>query len=99
MAVRTQDGFVRHMAHHHADFWGWHDIVGLCPMANRIRFFCAEIIALELTTAEIPGPIAADNAGWMQLARAHRELRVSSRGSTRTLRSWSTRWPTLPPRW
>ena len=49
VAAGTHDGFVRHMARLHADFWGWHDTVGLCPMANRIRFFCPEIIAPELS--------------------------------------------------
>ena len=29
-------------------FWGWHDNVGLCPMANRIRFFSPDVIAPEL---------------------------------------------------
>ena len=49
VAVRTHEGFVRHMAQLDAEVWGWHDTVGLCPMANRIRFFCPEVIAPELT--------------------------------------------------
>jgi hypothetical protein len=69
VAAGTHDGFVRHMAQLHAAFWGWHDTVGLCPMAKRIRFFCPEIIAPELSAAEIPGPIAAADAGWQHLAR------------------------------
>jgi len=44
-------------------------------MANRIRFFCPEVIAPELSADEIPGPIAAAHAGWMRLARTHPELR------------------------
>ena len=43
VTVETHDGFVRHMAQLHATFWGWRDTVGLCPMANRIRFFCPEV--------------------------------------------------------
>ena len=73
--VGTHDGFVRHMAQLHADFWGWQDTLGLCPMANRIRFFCPEVIAPELGADEIPGPIAAADTGWKQLARTHPELR------------------------
>jgi hypothetical protein len=64
----THDGFVRHMAQLHADFWGWHDTVGLCPMVNRIRFFCPENIAPELLADQIPGPIGAADAGWKRLA-------------------------------
>ena len=75
VAAGTHDGFVRHMARLHADFWGWRDTVGLCPMANRIRFFCPEVIAPELTAEQVPGPIAAADAGWKQLARTHPELR------------------------
>jgi hypothetical protein len=68
VAARTHDGFVRHMAQLHADFWGWQDTVGLCPMANRLRFFCPETIAPELSADQVPGPIAAADAGWKRLA-------------------------------
>ena len=74
VAVETHGGFVRHMAQLHADFWGWHDSVGLCPMANRIRFFCPEVIAPELLAEEIPGPIGAADQGWKRLARIQPEL-------------------------
>jgi hypothetical protein len=71
----THDGFVRHMAQLHAEFWGWRDTVGLCPMANRIRFFCPDIIAPELLVDDIPGPIGAADAGWKRLAGIDPELR------------------------
>ncbi len=74
VAAATHDGFVRHMAQLHAEFWGWHDSVGLCPMVNRIRFFCPENIAPELRADAIPGPIAAADAGWKHLAEIHPEL-------------------------
>ena len=80
VAVETHDGFVRHMAQLHADFWGWADTVGLCPMANRIRFFSPEVIAPELLADEIPGPIGAAEAGWKRLARIHPELSSFIRG-------------------
>src|SRR6476659_10444879 len=72
--VGTHGGFVRHMARLHADFWGWDDTLGLCPMANRIRFFCPEVIAAELVAEQVPGPIAAADIGWKRLAGSHPEL-------------------------
>jgi len=74
VAVGTHDGFVRHMAQLHADFWGWRDSVGLCPMANRIRFFAPEVITPELAVDEVPGPVAAADAGWKRLAGVDPEL-------------------------
>src|SRR6476620_8509270 len=35
VTATTHDGFVRHMAQLHAEFWGWRDTVGLCPVVNR----------------------------------------------------------------
>ena len=67
----THAGFVRHMAQLHATFWGWRDTVGLCPMANRIRFFSPEVIAPELSVEQVPGPIAAADAGWTRLSGTH----------------------------
>ena len=75
VAAGTHDGFVRHMARLHAEFWGWRDAIGLCPMANRVRFFCPDIIAPELLVDDIPGPIGAADAGWKRLSRIDPELR------------------------
>ncbi|RYP81988.1 aminoglycoside phosphotransferase [Nocardioides guangzhouensis] len=80
VTVETHDAFLRHMAQLHATFWGWRDTVGLCPMANRIRFFCPEVIAIELAVDEVPGPIAAADAGWKRLAGIHPELSALLRG-------------------
>ena len=80
VAAETHDGFVRHMAQLHAELWGWQDTVGLCPMANRIRFFCPEVIAPELSADQIPGPIGAADAGWKLLAGSHPELSSFLRG-------------------
>ena len=76
VGAETHDGFVRHMAQLHAGFWGWHDTVGLCPMANRIRFFCPDVIAPELMVDDVPGPVSAADAGWKELARIDPELRA-----------------------
>jgi hypothetical protein len=80
VAVETHDGFVRHMAQLHAEFWGWRDDVGLCPMANRLRFFSPEVIAPELLADEVPGPIAAADTGWRRLAETDPELSDLVRG-------------------
>ena len=68
VATETHDGFVRHMAQLHAEFWGWRDTIGLCSMENRLRFFCPEVIAPELRVDDVPGPIAAADLGWQRLA-------------------------------
>ena len=74
VAVETHDGFVRHMAQMHATLWGWSDDLGLCPMANRIRFFSPETIAPELLADQVPGPVAAADAGWKRLAGIDADL-------------------------
>lgn len=68
VAREAHDGFVRHMALLHAEFWGWRDTDGLCPMVNRLRFFCPEVISAELLADDVPGPIRAAEAGWRRLA-------------------------------
>jgi hypothetical protein len=60
-------GFIEHMAGLSCAFWGWHDDIGLTPMEQRIRFFAPGNIAAELLAADVPGPIAAADAGWRAL--------------------------------
>jgi hypothetical protein len=57
-------GFIAHMAALHSAFWGWDDRIGLTTMAQRILFFAPEVIAAELTAAEVPTALAAAAAGW-----------------------------------
>jgi hypothetical protein len=57
-------GFVEHLAALSAAFWGWEDPIGLTTMAQRLRFFAPDNIAAELLVDEVPGPIAAADAGW-----------------------------------
>ncbi|HEY3239608.1 MAG TPA: phosphotransferase [Acidimicrobiia bacterium] len=57
-------GFMEHMAALSAAFWGWEDPIGLTTMAQRLRFFAPDNIAAELLVDEVPGPIAAADAGW-----------------------------------
>jgi hypothetical protein len=56
--------FIAHMAALHGAFWGWDDRIGLTTMAQRILFFAPEVIAAELTVAEVPAALAAAAAGW-----------------------------------
>ena len=51
--------FLAHMADLSVAFWGWGDDIGLTTMAQRLRFFAPDNIAGELTTDDVPGPIAA----------------------------------------
>jgi hypothetical protein len=59
--------FIDHLAEVHACFWGWHDDVGLLPLANRYCWFSDLALACEaeLGSGEpVPG-IARD--GWSRL--------------------------------
>ncbi len=61
-------GFMEHLAALSAAFWGWEDNVGgLTTMAERLRFFAPDNIAPELLVDDVPGPIAAADAGWRVL--------------------------------
>ncbi len=61
-------GFIEHMADLCCGFWGWTDDIGLTTMAQRIRFFAPGNIAAELLAADVPGPVAAADAGWRELS-------------------------------
>ena len=60
-------GFVAHLAELSAAWWGWHDDLGLTPLAHRFRFFAPDNIAAELAVPDVPGPIAAADEGWRRL--------------------------------
>ncbi|MDQ3946831.1 MAG: aminoglycoside phosphotransferase family protein [Actinomycetota bacterium] len=61
-------GFTEHLAALSAAFWGWQDTIGgLMTIAQRLRFFAPDNIAAELLVDEVPGPIAAADAGWRAL--------------------------------
>jgi len=61
-------GFIEHMADLACGFWDWQDGIGLTTMEQRIRFFAPATIAAELLAADVPGPVAAADAGWRSLA-------------------------------
>jgi hypothetical protein len=53
-----------------AHFWGWRDSIGLCPMANKLRFFAPDNIAPELANTapdELPVPLRVADEGWRRL--------------------------------
>jgi hypothetical protein len=59
--------FLDHMAAVHAAFWGWHDDVGLTPLATRYRIFAPAVAEAEAalgSSAVVPG-VMAD--GWDRL--------------------------------
>jgi hypothetical protein len=61
--------FIEHMAALAVAFWGFgHPVAGLSTMAERVRYFAPDNIATELEVADVPGPIAAADAGWRGLA-------------------------------
>jgi hypothetical protein len=64
------EGFVVHLAELSVSFWGWRDTVGgLTTMAERVRIFAPDNIAAELLVDDVPGPVAAADAGWGALAQ------------------------------
>ncbi len=67
-------GFLDHMAELCATFWGWNDNLGLATLGQRVRFFAPDNIAPELEASDVPGPIAASDAGWRLLAEKAPDL-------------------------
>jgi hypothetical protein len=74
VTVEQQLRFLDHLAELHASTWGWHDDVGLLPIANRYSFFGPWALACEAELG-FPAPvprIATD--GWARLDHASPEL-------------------------
>ncbi|HEX9546254.1 MAG TPA: phosphotransferase [Acidimicrobiales bacterium] len=69
VSIEQHAGFIDHLAALSASFWGFEDPgLGLSTMAERVRYFAADNIAAELEVDDVPGPIAAADAGWRELA-------------------------------
>jgi len=68
VAPEVHESFIDHMAAMHAHFWGWHDDVGLSPLAHRFRFFAPDNIAGELRRDEVSPVITVADHGWRLLA-------------------------------
>ncbi len=67
VTVEQHRGFLTHMANMHASYWGWHDELGLQPMALRLLPFAPATIAPELARPDVPGPVAVADVGWSRL--------------------------------
>jgi Phosphotransferase enzyme family len=65
--VELHRQFVDHLAALSAELWGWRDDLGLCTMAERLRFFAPDNIAGELAQADVSPALSAAAAGWAQL--------------------------------
>ena len=75
--IELHRAFVDHLAALSARFWGWRDDIGLCTMAERLRFFAPDNIAPELT----PGPTCRRRSS--SRATAGRASRRGPRSCTR----------------
>jgi hypothetical protein len=71
--------FLEHLAALSAASWNWRDDIGLLPMDRRVRFFAPDTIAAELRTDPVPGPVAAADAGWRDLAVRAPRLAATAR--------------------
>ena len=66
--IEQHAGFIDHLAALSAAFWGFEDPgLGLSTMTERVRYFAPDNIAAELEVDDVPGPIAAAEAGWRAL--------------------------------
>ena len=57
-----------------ATFAGWHDVVGLVPMADRFRFFAPDHIAGELARPDADPVLSAAAQGWALLEQRAPEV-------------------------
>jgi hypothetical protein len=61
-------GFVDHLAALCALHWSWCDDIGLCTMAERVRFFAPDNIAGELARPDVSPVLQVADKGWATLA-------------------------------
>ena len=66
--LEQHGGFVDHLAALSALHWGWRDDIGLCTMAERVRFFAPDNIAAELTRPDVSATLQVADKGWAALA-------------------------------
>ena len=74
LPVEQHDRFVGHLATFHAAFFGWRDTIGLQDLPRRFLWFAPTTIAPELLVDDVPGPIAAADAGWRRLPERSPQL-------------------------
>jgi len=91
--------FLDHLAALHATTWGWHDTVGLVPVANRYSFFGPEAMTCESALGfPQPVPRARDRRVATGSTTRHPNSRTRSGPSATRRGRCSTRWPTRPRR-
>jgi hypothetical protein len=79
LTVEVHLRFLDHIAALHAATWGWHDTVGLLPLANRYSFFGPEALACEEALG-FPQPVPRiATEGWQRLDDASPELAAALR--------------------
>ncbi|MDQ6696954.1 MAG: aminoglycoside phosphotransferase [Actinomycetota bacterium] len=74
LSAQQHARFLDHMAAMHAAFWGWHDDVGLTPLAARYLMFSPNVARAEAargSSAVVPKVMAE---GWSKLAGVAPEL-------------------------
>jgi hypothetical protein len=72
--IEQQLRLLDHLAELHAATWGWHDDVGLLPVANRYSFFSPAALECEAQLG-FPAPVPRIAAeGWQRLDDAAPEL-------------------------
>lgn len=72
--VNQHRSFVDHLAELSSTFWNWRDDLGLCSMAERLRFFAPDNIATELERPDVSPTLLAARDGWQALAERSPEL-------------------------
>lgn len=74
VAATTHRALVDGLAALGAEFAGWHDDVGLVPMADRFRFFAPDHIAGELARPDCDAVLRIAGSGWARLAERAPQL-------------------------
>ena len=60
--------FIDHLAALCALHWHWQDEIGLCTMAERVRFFAPDNIAGELVRDDVAPTLVVADRGWSELS-------------------------------
>ena len=69
ISIELHRQLVDHLAALCAAFWGWRDDIGLCTMAERLRFFAPDNIAGELVRVDVSPTLVVARDGWVALER------------------------------
>ena len=73
-SVEQHTRFLDHMAAMHAAFWGWHDDVGLTPLATRYLTFSPAVASAEASRGSDAAVPKAMAQGWSTLGQVSTRL-------------------------